>query len=65
MTRSCNLLRIGIKIRLKGRDNIDGIITTYWIDENHKIVGYIVKPVNRSLGTMKIALDDDIEVLKQ
>ena len=68
MASKWNILRLGTKIRLKGKlreDDKDGIITWYLTDENKEIAGYAVKPIGNSLFMMFVAPDDEIEVLKQ
>lgn len=68
MASKWNILRLGTKIRLKGKlreDDKDGIITWYLTDENKEIAGYAVTPNSDSLSMMFVAPDDEIEVLEQ
>ena len=67
MASKWNILQLGTKIRLKGttssKDDIDGIIKSYVPDENNVITAYLVEPIDSTILTMAMALDDNFEVL--
>jgi hypothetical protein len=61
MSRKWHLLHAGTKIRIKGENDIEGIITNYFKD-NKEIKGYRVKTSNAQL--IIVDLDAEIEVIK-
>jgi hypothetical protein len=62
MSRKWNLLQIGTRIRVKGKEDVEGTISDY-VTDNGEIKGYRVA-ANNGLQLL-IALDDKFEVLKK
>ena len=62
MSQKWNLLQIGTRIRVKGENDIEGIIIDYFTD-NGEIKGYRVK--TDASQRIIIDLDAEIEVIKR
>lgn len=60
MYRKWNLLQLGVRIRIKGENDMEGKIIQYFTDDS-EIKGYIVE-LGKGEYTI-VALDDKIEAL--
>ena len=64
MSEWLKVLKIGTRVRVKGKKNIDGQIIDWLTDDKKNMVGYLVKSDKGDPTLIMLALDDNFEVLR-